>query len=205
MNVLVSHKVASLGMMMALLLAHEPRVERVDHATGHDEVVALLAEHQYDLHLIGESSLPVCREIAHEITHDQLSINIPRRRVLMGESPKAMSVAQAIWLGFDGVIDVSQRSGETSVGFLLDEPATPVEFLRLSATGSSIAAICHDKTDIRILAGIVEGLTDPEIAEKLHYAVQSIRNRVSKILAESGARNRTHLVALLLQDGGVSG
>ena len=51
---------------------------------------------------------------------------------------------------------------------------------------------------------IVEGLTDPEIAEKLHYAVQSIRNRVSRLLAESGARNRTHLVALFLQDGGVS-
>lgn len=205
MDVLVSRKMESLGVMIAHMLSHDPRVGRADHATGRDAVVAMLAAQQYDLHLIGESSLPVCREIALEIARSELSVNVPTRRVLIGEAPSAMSVAQAIWMGFDGVVDVSRHAGTSSVDFFLDEPATPVEFLRLSETGSPIVAICHDTTDIRILTGIVEGLTDPEIAEKLHYAVQSIRNRVSRILAESGARNRTHLVSLFLQSGGVSG
>ncbi len=205
MDVLVSRTMESLGWMIAHMLSHDSRVGRADHATGRDAVVQMLAAHQYDLHLIGESSLPVCREITLEIARSAISVNIPTRRVLIGEAPTALSVAQAIWFGFDGVIDVSRHAGKSSVGFLLDEPATPIEFLRLSSTESPIAAICHDKTDIRILTGIVEGLTDPEIAEKLNYAVQSIRNRVSRILTESGARNRTHLVALFLQNGGVSG
>lgn len=203
-DVLVSRTMESLGAMIAHMLSHDPRVGRADHATGRDAVVAMLSARQYDLHLIGESSLPICREITQAIAGSALSVNVPTRRILIGEAPSAMSVAQAIWMGFDGVIDLSRHAGSASVGFLLDEPATPVEYLRLSATGAPIVAICHDKTDIRILTGIVEGLTDPEIAEKLHYAVQSIRNRVSRILAESGARNRTHLVALFLQDGGVS-
>ena len=150
MDVLVSRKMASLGAMIAHMLSHDPRVGRADHATGRDAVVALLSARRYDLHLIGESSLQTCRDITLEVASSALSVHVPTRRVLIGESPSAMSVAQAIWLGFDGVIDLSRHAGSSSVGFLLDEPATPVEYLRLSATGSPIVAICHDKTDIPV-------------------------------------------------------
>ena len=40
---------------------------------------------------------------------------------------------------------------------------------------------------------ITAGYSDKEIAEVMHYSHQTIRNRVSHLLLQSGARNRTQL------------
>lgn len=45
----------------------------------------------------------------------------------------------------------------------------------------------------RILAMVVEGYTNREIADHLHLAEKTIRNTVSGILGKVGARNRTQL------------
>jgi DNA-binding NarL/FixJ family response regulator len=55
-----------------------------------------------------------------------------------------------------------------------------------------------DETDRKILLLISQGKFDKEISQELFLSVQTIRNRVSRILTESGARNRTHLAMLLM-------
>lgn len=55
----------------------------------------------------------------------------------------------------------------------------------------------------RILRMVADGLTNREIAERLHLAEKTIRNTVSGILGKVGARNRTQLavyVAGMLTD-----
>ena len=53
-----------------------------------------------------------------------------------------------------------------------------------------------DDTDRKILQLIAQGKFDKEISKELFLSLQTIRNRVSRILTESGARNRTHLAVL---------
>ncbi len=48
-------------------------------------------------------------------------------------------------------------------------------------------------TDREIVGLIAAGYSDKEIAEVLHYSHQTICNRVSRLLLETGARNRTQL------------
>jgi len=56
-----------------------------------------------------------------------------------------------------------------------------------------------DKTDIEIVEMIAAGYSDREIAAAVCLNNQTVRNHVSRILCESGARNRTHLAAMYLK------
>jgi DNA-binding NarL/FixJ family response regulator len=63
--------------------------------------------------------------------------------------------------------------------------------------------VITDETDRKILLLISQGKFDKEISQELFLSTQTIRNRVSRILTESGARNRTHL-AILSASGQIS-
>lgn len=56
------------------------------------------------------------------------------------------------------------------------------------------------ETDRKILLLISQGKFDREISQELFLSLQTIRNRVSRILADSGARNRTHLAVMFTRD-----
>lgn len=55
-----------------------------------------------------------------------------------------------------------------------------------------------DETDREIVRLVAVGFTDREIAEIVNYSHQTVRNRISRILGETGARNRTHLACMYL-------
>ena len=57
-----------------------------------------------------------------------------------------------------------------------------------------------DATDRKILQRISQGKFDKEISHELFLSLQTIRNRVSRMLTETGARNRTHLAVMFLQE-----
>jgi DNA-binding NarL/FixJ family response regulator len=66
---------------------------------------------------------------------------------------------------------------------------------RLSRESSCFTAAHFSDIDEQIVSLVAEGYTNPEIADVLHYASQTIRNRVSSILTECGCRNRTELAS----------
>lgn len=53
--------------------------------------------------------------------------------------------------------------------------------------------------EARILAMVVEGATNAEIARRLRLAEKTVRNYMSNILAKAGARNRTELTAAVVR------
>lgn len=57
--------------------------------------------------------------------------------------------------------------------------------------------VLSDPTDRQILLMIAQGKFDKEISAQLHLSLQTIRNRISRILNEVGARNRTHLALMV--------
>lgn len=55
-----------------------------------------------------------------------------------------------------------------------------------------------DAVDREIVRLVASGFTDKEISDVVNYSHQTIRNRISRILGDTGARNRTHLACMYL-------
>lgn len=51
----------------------------------------------------------------------------------------------------------------------------------------------RDNTDVAILDLVCIGLHDADIAEALAFSLQTVKNRISQMLARTGVRNRTQL------------
>ena len=67
------------------------------------------------------------------------------------------------------------------------------------ARPASPAIWVGNETDREIVEMIAAGYSDREIAAAVCLNHQTVRNHVSRILCESGARNRTHLAAIYLK------
>jgi DNA-binding NarL/FixJ family response regulator len=52
-----------------------------------------------------------------------------------------------------------------------------------------------------VLLLIAQGLSNPEVAERLHVSVPTAKTHVSRILAKLGARDRTQLVVIAYESG----
>jgi DNA-binding NarL/FixJ family response regulator len=59
--------------------------------------------------------------------------------------------------------------------------------------------LAHDEIDIRILIELIEGRTNDEIAAMVNLALQTVRNRISRLMKAAEVSNRTQLATLLLR------
>lgn len=53
----------------------------------------------------------------------------------------------------------------------------------------------------RVLVLVTHGHTDPEIARRIYYSPESVKDQVKALCAVFSARNRTHLAALAVAQG----
>jgi DNA-binding NarL/FixJ family response regulator len=53
--------------------------------------------------------------------------------------------------------------------------------------------------DIRILIELIEGRTNEEIAATVNLALQTVRNRISRLMKVAKVSNRTQLAILLVR------
>lgn len=67
---------------------------------------------------------------------------------------------------------------------------------RVNAIPSNVLSTLS-QTDYEIALLVSQGLTDKDIAAAVHFSVQTVKNRVSKILTQIGAANRTQLAVLV--------
>ncbi|MDA0371587.1 MAG: LuxR C-terminal-related transcriptional regulator [Actinomycetota bacterium] len=137
--------------------------------------------------------------------------------VLLIRAPDPLLVSRAQLFGFAGVVDLA-----------LDTTSVIASIRELVELGPSIEASdiwtldsnavlqshfcqhCRDTRDVDILRHIVDGHTDAQIAYKLNLNAQTVRNRVSNMLLESGMPNRTQLAidfyrSMLTLNGAESG
>ena len=203
MEVLVCHPVPEVAAGLAALLLEDPRVRNADFACGEENVLAAVTRKQFDIQIIGAASIEVCYRAIKTIITENRAVHIPRYRVLIGLNPPAEIINRAVRLGYNAFIDLAADPSNI-VDRILAQVETPHQVVTLTETGIPLVSIFHDDIDRMIVEGIIDGDSDTEIAEKIHYAVQSVRNRVSRLLKETGARNRTHLAVLFVRAGGVS-
>lgn len=108
-------------------------------------------------------------------------------------------------LGFDGYVDFKWPTRQ-----IVRELAR-IQSDRASLQVSNVRRIrplsqdieVHDELDSverRIVAYITMGLSDREIAEKIHFSAQTVRNRVSRLLVKFHVCNRTQLAMMCAQN-----
>lgn len=69
---------------------------------------------------------------------------------------------------------------------------------RADEASPSTTIYVADEVDREIVRLVAAGFADREIADVVNYSHQTVRNRISRILGETGARNRTHLACMYL-------
>lgn len=172
-------------------------------AVGHDDVELSATLRSADLLVVHGVGIDRCRRLFARL---DLTTQSSLVAVYLGSSGHSSgsndeNFADRIRsLGFAGVIDPTGTT-ETVVDEIKDalrlgpavgvgatwtfEPDVPLEVLACPH--------CRDDRDVMILRFIVDGHTDSSIAELMSLNPQTIRNRVSNMLLESGMSNRTQL------------
>jgi DNA-binding NarL/FixJ family response regulator len=116
-------------------------------------------------------------------------------------------IQEASRQGIDAVIDASMRADEvvSSVFAIVDSAtsATGVsafQHWKFDVRDSGLEDVCRDEVDVQIISLIIEGMGNDEIAAQMFIAVQTVRNRISRLLAAAGAKNRTQLAIMFSRD-----
>lgn len=202
MKVLISFRGDLLALGLAEQFRQHPGFSVVEVADTTEKILAAIRQELFDVHLVGSSCIPTALEVARTITREALAVYVPGELVLCAIDPDALMVLDARRIGFERVVgatsDLPERllAPRGSALWLEDS----VNEFSLGPVGSvTLADICHDDVDRRIITMVANGDSDAEIAEILHYGVQSVRNRVSKLLHRSGFRNRTELAVKMVR------
>ena len=126
------------------------------------------------------------------------------KRVVLAQGIRVSLLVQALNGGFDDVVDIT---GIDPIGALREVVAgrhsvrDHAEWRSLEHVldTSSVEISYHDDLDREIVAMVAVGQSNHEIANCIHLSYQTVRNRISRILDDSGIRNRTQLASIYLR------
>lgn len=183
--------------------------KNVDHMmvlTDTAQVEEALVGGKVDILMIGAGRLPEWTKIWRSGVLNSAPTFCP---IYIGALP--ISDARLLEVGQVGIFDVADLTmTRDEIGQrLLDgykglRQRTPIHSAIVDKRihESAFLSVISDATDRRILSLIAQGKFDKEISAELHLSLQTIRNRISRILNEVGARNRTHLALLITESRG---
>lgn len=197
MRVVIWSPIALIAEALGVLFGQETDVEVVA-ALGSTDVTTLPPTlRTADLFVVTGAPLDECRQLFAGLDPGTRTSLVA---VFLAASPEPLFTSRAQLFGFADVIDTTQstrwvidelrrvvRDGPTVGGatvWTLESPYYAVSLL---------CPHCRDDRDVDILRFIVDGHTDSRIAEMMNLNAQTIRNRVSNMLLESGMSNRTQL------------
>lgn len=89
----------------------------------------------------------------------------------------------------DGTVNSVDDFVERIQSLVFDAPAVN----RLQSRARSTLAVAHDETDRKILSLLATGARNAMIADEVYLSVQTVKNRLSRMMKAAGATNRTEL------------
>ena len=116
-------------------------------------------------------------------------------------------VLEAISYGFNDVIGLSHSAeeimtriqmvmnGETDISQL-----SYVQGIRDLVGEDNKSRFANDDVDLRILLQLAYGHSNKEISEAVYLSLQTVRNRISRLMQVTKAQNRTQLALMFLQE-----
>ncbi len=194
------HAVVRSG-LSAFLLAFDD-LEQVGEAASGEQAVDLCAQVQPDVVLMdmlmpGMGGVEATRAIREQHPNTQV--------VVLSSFGEKETVQAALKAGAIGYL-LKDASAEDLVaaikGAVAGQPSLAPEAARALIQATTDPAVPgHDLTEreLEVLALMVQGLNNPDIAERLMVSQSTIKFHVSSILSKLGVASRTEAVALAVQ------
>ncbi len=190
------------------LLEREPDFRVVGEASNGREAIEIAAALKPDILLL---DLIMPRLSGMEALRRLIHVSPEVRIILLVESPERSQIVEALKLGARGVVpkDTSAQllfksihavaSGEYWVGH--QNVSDLIDFLRNAEPRSSTRSSDGFRLTPRqteIIAAIVDGYTNKEIARKLSISEQTVKHHLTSIFEKVGVTNRLELAILAM-------
>jgi DNA-binding NarL/FixJ family response regulator len=194
---------------LAFLLRHEPGIAAIAQAGSLAEARARLAGCDVavlDLDLPDGNGADLVRPFH--------AANPGGKVLILTASTERLDIARAVELGADGVLlktattdailDAVRRLG---AGEPLLAPGEVVALLRLAGQRREVtreALVAVERLTPRereVLQALADGLSDRELAERLHLSVRTARTHMVNILAKLGVESRLQALIFALRHG----
>ncbi|WP_260189951.1 response regulator [Actinophytocola gossypii] len=197
------HEIVRRG--IADLFEDDPELEIVGEASSYDEAVDRIPSAAVDVAVLdvrlgeaddGRNGVELCRE---------LRSRLPELRCLIFTSfSDDEALFNAIMAGASGFVlkqvlghDLTSAVRTVGAGGSLLDPATTdalMKRLRRDDADGPLASLTDQERAVFDLIG--EGMTNRQIAERLHLAEKTVKNYVSHLLAKLGMQRRTQAAVL---------
>lgn len=197
MRLVIWSPIALIAEALGVLFGRETDVEVVVAFGSADENSLPTTLRNADLFVVTGAPLDECRRVFTELDPDTQSSLVA---AIITASPESLLTSRARLFGFADVIDANQPT-DAIIARLRDlvhqGPSIGGATIWTLESRAPVLSLpcphCRDERDVEILQFIVDGHTDSRIAEMMNLNAQTIRNRVSNMLLESGMSNRTQL------------
>jgi NarL family two-component system response regulator LiaR len=209
-RVLVCHHLEIVALGLSSLLRSDGSFSNVASATTIGEIVESL-EDGVDLIVLGVPGLLMFEFASNEAFQRCKSVSVPKivfLTSLLDDGLIKESLAQGIDAVIDARLPVHEIIGKISLVCSSAREATGVQAFqhwKLKETSVALSDICRDETDMKIITLITRGFSNDEISEEIFIALQTVRNRISRLLSAAGVKNRTQLAILFSREGESSG
>jgi DNA-binding NarL/FixJ family response regulator len=208
-RILVCHHLEIVAQGLSSLLRADKSFSNVASATTIGEIVECL-EDGVDLIVLGAPGLMMFEFASNEAFQRSKSVSVPKivfLTSLIDDELVKESISQGIVAVVDARLSVQEIINQISLVCCSEKKATGVQVFqhwKLKETSVALGDVCRDEADTQIVALIIRGFSNDEIAEEIFIALQTVRNRISRLLSAAGVKNRTQLAILFSRDGDAS-
>jgi DNA-binding NarL/FixJ family response regulator len=202
-HVLICSRSEAKGQFAADILSQFPKITIAGRVSGDEAIRAALTTIAFDVCILGPTSV----DKKYDLDPLASGVNYPvRKYVMLNTHVTTERVILAHQLGMNDVIDIglhmaslNERLEKVLLGDVnLANIASITEIVQWLRS-DNIAHLAQDEVDIRILIELIEGRTNEEIAATVNLALQTVRNRISRLMKAAEVSNRTQLATLLLR------
>ena len=177
----------------------QPRIHTSIGLTTTQEYLEAARELKEFSLIVGHYKLADYKSAESELAEENI---FPQRRIICTAAASAPLLQWASEQFYDGVIDLTDFRNTFSIDameLLTAEKGQGHASVSFPLTTNVPAFIPYrDDIDESIVRLISYGFNNQEIAESVFLSIQTVRNRISRLLETSGARNRTHLSTMYL-------
>jgi DNA-binding NarL/FixJ family response regulator len=204
LRVVIADDQASVREGLVLLLGGLPGIDVVGAAADGEQALALVAEHQpdailLDLHMPVLDGIGATRRLAAE--HPGVAIVVLTTYADDGSVIEALQAGARSYLTKDADrTDIARALQAAAGGLTVFDPRVRATLLAAAGPGPRPDGPTPEPPDgltqreVEILGLMAQGLTNPEIAERLFLSNHTVKTHINRIFAKTGSRDRVAAV-----------
>ena len=180
-----------------------PELNIVRGLSSVSEILQAVENCHFDLCVIGARSLDWWKGLQPELKHVKSRLG---KQVAMAHILTAEFLVKAYDLGMCDVLYSSLSHSDLVLRCLevlngqrnISNVSSKMELSQFMPVDSAFRFL-KDDCDVEIMMLLLEGCTNEEISERVFVALQTVRNRISRLIRDAGVQNRTQLALLMVR------